>query len=69
MRVRVEGHPNLYRDERTGAIIDTDTQAYENYVNALSQKEGEKREIMEMKNEIQEIKSLLKQLVNKNESI
>jgi hypothetical protein len=69
MRIRVEGHPNLYRDERTGAIIDTDTQGYENYVNSLSQREGEKREIMEMKNEIQEIKSLLKELVNKNESI
>ena len=69
MRIRVEGHPNLYRDERTGAIINTDTQAYENYVNALSQKENEKKEIMEMKNEIQEIKSLLKQLVNKNESL
>lgn len=69
MRIPVEGHPNLYRDEYTGAIINCDVEDYQNYVNALSKKEQEKNEIEEMKNEIKEIKSLLKKLVNQNETI
>jgi len=69
MRIPVEGHPNLYRDAYTGAIINCDVEDYKNYVNAISKKDQEKAEIEEMKNEIKEIKSLLKQLVNKNETI
>ncbi len=69
MRIPVEGHPNLYRDEYTGAIINSDVEEYSNYVNAISNREKEKNEIEEMKREISEIKSLLKQLVNKNETI
>ena len=65
MRIPVEGHPNLYRDEYTGAIINTDAEEYRNYVNAINNREQEKLEIEEMKKEISEIKSLLKELVNK----
>lgn len=65
MRIPVEGHPNLYRDEHTGAIINTDVEEYRNYVNAINNREQEKIEIEEMKKEISEIKSLLKELVNK----
>lgn len=65
MRIPVEGHPNLYRDEYTGAIINTDVEEYRNYVNAINNREQEKLEIEEMKKEISEIKSLLKELVNK----
>ena len=69
-RVRVEGHPNLYRDEQTGAIINTDVEGYENYVKELNNREKEKQEFNQMKDEIQEIKSLLKQLLSeKNGSI
>lgn len=65
MRIPVEGHPNLYRDEYTGAIINTDVEEYKNYVNAINNREQEKTEIEQMKKEISEIKSLLKELVNK----
>lgn len=30
--IRVEGHKNLYRDERTGAIVNCDDIAYDNYI-------------------------------------
>lgn len=69
MRIPVEGHPNLYRDEYTGAIINTDVEEYKNYVTAINNREQEKTEIEQMKKEISEIKSLLRELVNKNETI
>ena len=67
--IKVEGHPNLYRDEQTGAIINRDTIAYDNYVNSLHKRDSQKREIDNIKNDINEIKSLLKQLLEKNGSI
>jgi hypothetical protein len=63
--IRVEGHKNLYRDENSGAIINCDTTAYNNHVNMLQQRELQKSEIDRMKNDIDEIKSLLKELINK----
>ena len=69
MKIPVEGHPNLYRDEYTGAIVNVDIEEYKNYVNAISNREKEKTEIEQMKRDISEIKLLLSQLVNKNETI
>lgn len=67
--IKVEGYPNLYRDEHTGAIINCDTISYNNYVSSLHKRDSQKREIDSIKSEINEIKSLLKQLLDKNESI
>ncbi|MGA1047718.1 MAG: hypothetical protein ACO3UU_06885 [Minisyncoccia bacterium] len=62
--IRVKGHPNLYRDENTGAIINCDNQSYNQYVNSLHNREIQRNEIDKMKEDIDEIKSLLKELVN-----
>lgn len=67
--IRVEGHPNLYRDERSGAIINCDSVAYNQYVNSLNARDSQKREIDNIKSDISEIKCLLKQLLEKNGSI
>jgi hypothetical protein len=67
--IKVDGHPNLYRDEQTGAIINCDTIGYNNYVTSLNKRDSQKREIDNIKNEISEIKSLLKELIKKNGSI
>ena len=63
--IRVEGHKNLYRDEKSGAIVNCDTTSYNNHVNMLQQKELQKSEIERMKSDIDEIKSLLRELLNK----
>ena len=63
--IRVEGYKNLYRDEKSGAIINCDTTSYNNHVNMLQQKELQKSEIERMKSDIDEIKSLLRELLNK----
>ena len=60
--IRVEGHKNLYRDENSGAIVNCDDVAYENYVRSVKASERKKNEIDKMKNDIQDIKDALKEL-------
>lgn len=67
--IPVQGHPNLYRDENSGAIINYDDLAYNQYVNSLNNRQNQKKEINDLKNEVSELKSLLKQLLEKNGSI
>ena len=62
--IPVEGHADLFRDEITGAIINTDTSQYNQYISMRNKKRSEKEELDKMKSDIEEIKSLLKELVN-----
>lgn len=62
--IRVEGHTDLYRDDETGAIVNCDSHGYQEYIKARSEKHRQKREIEQMKQDINEIKSLLMELVN-----
>ena len=64
--IPVEGHKNLYRDEKSGAIINTDSHGYSQYKKSRNIKLTQKDEIQNMKNDIDEIKSLLKILVEGN---
>ena len=63
--IRVQGHQNLYRDEATGAIINTDSVAYDQYVKSLDYRNSQKRELDQMKHDINEIKYALKKLTEK----
>ena len=62
--IPVEGHKNLFRDPETGAILNYDTNSYNQHISKRNRKLDEKAELDEMKKDIDEIKSLLKQLVN-----
>lgn len=64
MMIPVKGHPNLYRDETTGAIVNCDSQGYNQYILAKNNKSIEKREIDNMKRDIEEIKSMLREILN-----
>ena len=48
--IPVEGHKHLYREE-SGAIVNTDTNGYINYMKAKNKKLTEKREISIIKNQ------------------
>ena len=63
--IRVEGHQHLYRDEKTGAIINTDDNGFAQYKKMKSAKLNERQEIEKIKEDIEEIKFLLKQIVSK----
>ena len=62
--IRVKGHQNLYRDENSGAIVNCDSVSYNKYLNTVHNKESQKRELDMIKQDITEIKSLLKELLN-----
>ena len=69
--LKVEGHGELYRDSTTNSIVNRNTSDYNRYMSQkkTKNKEAEKADTMEqdlthLKNEINEIKSLLKDLVN-----
>ena len=62
--IKVENHKNLYRDEKSGAIINCDTHGYSQYKKMKALKNNERREIDKMKEDIEEIKYLLKQIVS-----
>lgn len=64
MMIPVKGHPNLYRDEHSGAILNCDSIAYNQYVNSLNNREAQKDELNKIKQDIDEIKSLLREIVN-----
>jgi hypothetical protein len=71
--LKVVGHTGLVRDTSSGAIINTNKTEYEEYMARM--KEAEEREnaisqhtveINNIKNELQDIKSLILQLLNKD---
>ena len=63
--IPVEGHKHLYRDEKSGAIINCDTLGYSQYKQSRNQKRIQREEIDNMKKDIEEIKNLLKQIASK----
>ena len=65
-KIKVEGHSNLYRDPNTGAVINSSNSDYENYMKAKANREGMVSEINTLKQELEEIKQLLKKFTNGN---
>ena len=61
--MKVEGHINLYRDPKTGAIINDDDHGYQQYVNMMKSDDKKKKELDKMKNDIEEIKESLSLLI------
>ena len=71
--IPVKDNNDLVRDPNTDQIINTNRNAYQQYVNRREKRKIEKKkslnveeDIANLKNELSEIKSLLKELVNGN---
>ena len=71
--IPVEGNSDLVRDPRTDSIINTNTNAYEQYISQRKKRKLEKEkslnieeDLANLKSEMNEIKSLLRELVNGN---
>ena len=69
--VPVEGSDDLVRDPHTDQIINTNRNAYQEYVNRREKRKLEKEkslnieeDLANVKSEMNEIKSLLRELVN-----
>ena len=69
-RLKVEGHEHLVRDNNSGAIVNTNVTEYQIYMKRIRSREqdGDKirsavKDINNLKNELREIKDLLKEIV------
>ena len=70
-KLKVEGHEHLVRDVNSGAIVNTNVTEYQLYMKRVKSREqqGDQirsavKEINNLKTELREIKSLIKELVN-----
>ena len=61
----VEGHKNLFRDEHSNALINTDNAAYNDYMNTRRVNSDKKAELDAMKTEIETLKIMLNDLASK----
>ncbi len=71
-KVKVKDSGFLYRDEESGAILNCSDSEYNNYLdlknkrlNEIQDLESQKKDIDNLKNEINEVKDLLKQVLTK----
>jgi len=72
MKIKVEGHSSLVRDIRSNAIVNTNKNEYQIYMNRIKSREqqGDQirntiKEINILKQELFEIKELLKEVLKK----
>ena len=63
--IPVEGHKNLFRDEKTGAIINMDTSGYNNYMSDKRRNSDKQAELDAMKEELETLKLMLNELASK----
>ena len=63
--IKVEGHKNLFRDENSNAIINTDQAAYNDYINSRRINSDKQAELDAMKTEIETLKVMLNDLASK----
>ena len=68
--VKVKGHADLIRDPVTNAIINTNKSKYEEYISRRELKKNETQKVQDLedelsciKDDLNEIKSLLKEIV------
>ena len=68
MKQPVEGHPNLYKDSESGVIVNRESSERSRYRLARDQARMNQQnslDLDELRDEMDEIKSLLQQLLNK----
>ena len=63
--IPVEGNKNLFRDEKTGAIINMDNSGYSNYISSKRRNSDKQAELDEMKKELETLKLMLNELASK----
>jgi hypothetical protein len=69
--LKVEGHSNLVRDQKTNAILNKNMSDYDSYMrlkkikeNANKKVENLENDMINIKNDLEEIKNLLRNLSN-----
>lgn len=64
--IKIKGHSDFVRDASSGAIININTGDIEKARLAKQAKKRQEQELQDLKNEMSEIKTLLRQLIEKS---
>ena len=65
--IPVEGYTTLGRDPASNAILNTDTTPYEAYIKARENVRKKDRSLQDLKDEVEELKKLVNDLVQKED--
>ena len=63
--IPVEGYTTLGRDPSSNAILNTDTTQYDAYIKARENAKKKDRTLQDLKDEVEELKRLVKDLMDK----
>lgn len=64
MRIKVKNNPDLYRDQRTNAIVNTNINDYDNYLKMKKLKESEEERITKLEYDLKSVKDDIKEIKN-----
>tara|TARA_X000000368_G_scaffold413907_1_gene402780 strand:- start:1024 stop:1233 length:210 start_codon:yes stop_codon:yes gene_type:complete len=64
-RIKVKDSNSLYRDEESGAILNCNDAAYNNYLKMKQNKLNEVSEMDKLKDDVDELKDMMKLILSK----
>lgn len=64
--IPVEGYSNLYRDEKSNAIINCNDYEYQQYLKIKNSALNEKNELSQLRQEVEDLKELIKKHIKNN---
>jgi len=66
--IKVDGHPDLARDAKSGAIINDNGYSYQKYMESYKLRKEKEERLDKIEEDIQELKDLLKTFLKNNSS-
>tara|TARA_Y100000114_G_scaffold146129_1_gene156517 strand:+ start:50 stop:253 length:204 start_codon:yes stop_codon:yes gene_type:complete len=64
-RMKVEGHSDLERDLYSNALVNTDSDAYNAFIQKVNEKNAREERLNRLEKDMSEIKDLIRQLIDK----
>tara|TARA_B100000925_G_scaffold24186_1_gene16436 strand:- start:1081 stop:1287 length:207 start_codon:yes stop_codon:yes gene_type:complete len=65
MKIKVKDSGSLFRDEESGAILNCSNSEYDSYLKLKKQKIEETNEMDKLKNDVDELKGMMKLILSK----
>tara|TARA_B100002019_G_scaffold288753_1_gene302969 strand:+ start:1379 stop:1585 length:207 start_codon:yes stop_codon:yes gene_type:complete len=65
MKIKVKDSGSLFRDEESGAILNCSNSEYDSYLKLKKQKIEETNEMDKLKNDVDELKDMMKLILSK----
>ena len=64
-RMKVEGRSDLERDPYSNALVNTDSDAYNAFIQRVNEKNAREERLNRLEKDMSEIKDLIRQLIDK----